>query len=199
MDESTYLSRAFSDQGVRLRLRKEPRAMMYERMVHNHKYANKMFRGNKRPFPYGAPDTPISNTSIRPNMGEYSSFGEDSSTPNKRFRADTEDRKEQYSDHSAVSGPGFSSSYTPSQYPARQPSISSAYTVAQYPTFGSIASTSASPYPFRPSITNTSSFFGDNLLQTSSAGALSGSIAPQPRYSEIMQSYSQISPFYPQP
>jgi hypothetical protein len=29
MDESTYLSRAFSDQGVRLRLRKEPRAMMY--------------------------------------------------------------------------------------------------------------------------------------------------------------------------
>ena len=28
MDESTYLSRAFSDQGVRLRLRKEPRAMM---------------------------------------------------------------------------------------------------------------------------------------------------------------------------
>jgi hypothetical protein len=31
MDESTYLSRAFSDQGVRLRLRKEPRAMMYVR------------------------------------------------------------------------------------------------------------------------------------------------------------------------
>ncbi|KAF2089540.1 hypothetical protein K490DRAFT_37519 [Saccharata proteae CBS 121410] len=28
MEESTYLSRAFSDQGVRLRLRKEPRAVM---------------------------------------------------------------------------------------------------------------------------------------------------------------------------
>ncbi|KAF2841847.1 hypothetical protein M501DRAFT_355104 [Patellaria atrata CBS 101060] len=28
LEESTYLSRAFSDQGVRLRLRKEPRAMM---------------------------------------------------------------------------------------------------------------------------------------------------------------------------
>ncbi|PVI00345.1 hypothetical protein DM02DRAFT_470293, partial [Periconia macrospinosa] len=28
MEESTYLSRAFSDQGVRLRLRKEPRALM---------------------------------------------------------------------------------------------------------------------------------------------------------------------------
>ncbi|KAF2706330.1 hypothetical protein K504DRAFT_386056 [Pleomassaria siparia CBS 279.74] len=29
MEESTYISRAFSDQGVRLRLRKEPRAIMY--------------------------------------------------------------------------------------------------------------------------------------------------------------------------
>jgi len=28
LEESTYLSRAFSDQGVRLRLRKEPRTMM---------------------------------------------------------------------------------------------------------------------------------------------------------------------------
>ena len=36
MEESTYLSRAFSDQGVRLRLRKEPRAMMYVQLeVHN--------------------------------------------------------------------------------------------------------------------------------------------------------------------
>ncbi|KAF2400740.1 hypothetical protein EJ06DRAFT_476405 [Trichodelitschia bisporula] len=30
LDESTYLSRAFSDQGVRLRLRKEPRAFKYD-------------------------------------------------------------------------------------------------------------------------------------------------------------------------
>ena len=29
LDESTVLSRAFSDQGVRLRLRKEPRGLMY--------------------------------------------------------------------------------------------------------------------------------------------------------------------------
>jgi hypothetical protein len=34
MDESTYLSRAFSDQGVRLRLRKEPRAMMGSVFLH---------------------------------------------------------------------------------------------------------------------------------------------------------------------
>lgn len=40
MEESTYLSRAFSDQGVRLRLRKEPRAMMYV------SYATFEFRNN---------------------------------------------------------------------------------------------------------------------------------------------------------
>ncbi|KAH8730934.1 velvet factor, partial [Phaeosphaeriaceae sp. PMI808] len=38
MEESTYLSRAFSDQGVRLRLRKEPRGMM----------------GGKRTYPYSS-------------------------------------------------------------------------------------------------------------------------------------------------
>ncbi|KAL6707743.1 hypothetical protein ACN47E_003864 [Coniothyrium glycines] len=35
MDESTYLSRAFSDQGVRLRLRKEPRGLMGNKRTFN--------------------------------------------------------------------------------------------------------------------------------------------------------------------
>jgi hypothetical protein len=40
MDESTYLSRAFSDQGVRLRLRKEPRAMMF---AYHHVYTEQPY------------------------------------------------------------------------------------------------------------------------------------------------------------
>lgn len=52
LEESTYLSRAFSDQGVRLRLRKEPRGMM----------------SNKRS--YSGEPAPIANTPIRPNV-EY--------------------------------------------------------------------------------------------------------------------------------
>lgn len=46
MEESTYLSRAFSDQGVRLRLRKEPRGLM----------------NNKRGYSYDQPET-----ALRPN------------------------------------------------------------------------------------------------------------------------------------
>jgi hypothetical protein len=49
MDESTYLSRMFSDQGVRLRLRKEPRGMM----------------GNKRSYP-GEDAPPVSNAPLAP-------------------------------------------------------------------------------------------------------------------------------------
>lgn len=55
LEESTYLSRAFSDQGVRLRLRKEPRGMM----------------GTKRS--YSGEQAPISNTPIRPNVDYPSS------------------------------------------------------------------------------------------------------------------------------
>lgn len=173
MEESTYLSRAFSDQGVRLRLRKEPRAMM----------------GNKRPFPYG-PDAPISNTPIRPNMQEYSSYGDESTSPNKRFRPDTEDRKEQYSDHTGATSSGFSSTYTTPQYPVRNSSLSSAFSMSQYPTFGGLTTGSTSPYQFRPSISNSSSFYNDSLLSTSSAGPVSAPMPPQQRYNELQPSYT---------
>ncbi|PSN60996.1 hypothetical protein BS50DRAFT_162188 [Corynespora cassiicola Philippines] len=96
MDESTYLSRAFSDQGVRLRLRKEPRAIMN--------------RGTKRAYPT-AVDTPI----IRPNMGYY-----DESPTAKRYRVDPEDQ----SDHSVVSGGGYSNSFSS---PSTNYPVSSSY------------------------------------------------------------------------
>ncbi|KAJ4360579.1 uncharacterized protein N0V89_001145 [Didymosphaeria variabile] len=93
LEESTYLSRAFSDQGVRLRLRKEPRA----------------FAGQKRTyFADGMPPSQ-SNAPGRASNSYY----EDESPQAKRYRADTEDRKESYVDHAAVSQSNFSSSYTP--------------------------------------------------------------------------------------
>lgn len=51
LEESTYLSRAFSDQGVRLRLRKEPRSTLHKRS-------------------YPVDQTPVSNAPLRPNV-EY--------------------------------------------------------------------------------------------------------------------------------
>ncbi|OAG11883.1 uncharacterized protein CC84DRAFT_1068987, partial [Paraphaeosphaeria sporulosa] len=71
LEESTYLSRAFSDQGVRLRLRKEPRA----------------FAGQKRS--YFADGMPPSQSNV-PGRSS-SSFYEDEAPPAKRYRADTED------------------------------------------------------------------------------------------------------------
>lgn len=95
LEESTYLSRAFSDQGVRLRLRKEPRA----------------FAGQKRSYfadgmPPSQPNAPGRSSS---------SFYEDEAPPAKRYRAETEDGKESYVDHAAAaaSQQSFSSAYTP--------------------------------------------------------------------------------------
>lgn len=51
LEESTYLSRAFSDQGVRLRLRKEPRSTLHKRS-------------------YPLDPAPVSNAALRPNV-EY--------------------------------------------------------------------------------------------------------------------------------
>lgn len=93
LEESTYLSRAFSDQGVRLRLRKEPRA----------------FAGQKRSyFADGMPPSQ-SNAPARSSGAYY----EDDSPQAKRYRADTEDRKEPYADHTVPTQASFSSSYTP--------------------------------------------------------------------------------------
>ncbi|KAF2465513.1 uncharacterized protein BDR25DRAFT_318374 [Lindgomyces ingoldianus] len=175
MDESTYLSRAFSDQGVRLRLRKEPRAMM----------------GNKRPYPYGV-DSATPNTPIRPSLQEYSPYGDDSQSPVKRFRADTEDRKEQYPDHS---GAAYPSSYPSSQYPVRQSSLTGLHSMAGYPTFGSLTTGTSSPYQFRTSIGAASSYLSDPLLQTSGPSTMTSHQRypemQQPQYSQMFSSYAQ--------
>jgi hypothetical protein len=75
--ESTVLSRSFSDQGVRLRLRKEPRGLS----------------GNKRKFDANEEK----EKPEPPNMtSEPSSSYEESSSPNKRFKEDTDDRKDSH-------------------------------------------------------------------------------------------------------
>lgn len=104
LDESTYLSRAFSDQGVRLRLRKEPRAMMGGG------------GGNKRGYPF-APDSQPTSAPIRPNTIHEFPYADDSYPPSKRYRQDTEEvKRDTYSDHGGVSSAPFTPSYSTSQY-----------------------------------------------------------------------------------
>jgi hypothetical protein len=173
MEESTYLSRAFSDQGVRLRLRKEPRAMI------------------KRPYPYGI-DAPASNAAIRPSMHDYASY-EDSSSSNKRHRVDDDDddeiKREPYTDHPGFSsGHSYTPGYTSSQYPVRHPSLPSAYgsMSAPYPPYSALSTGgTSSSYTFQPVNLKTGNYFGDSALPTSGTGFSSSSMAPESRYSNI--------------
>jgi hypothetical protein len=133
-------------------------------------------------------------------MNEYSY--EDTTSPNKRFRPDTEDvKRESYPEQPGVSGPGFTPSYSSSQYPVRQPSISGPYSMgAQYSTFGGMTTGSTSPYQFRPSISSAASnYFADNL-QTSGAGLSSSSMTSQQRYGmQPTQSYADLYSSFGQP
>ncbi|KAF2460676.1 velvet factor-domain-containing protein [Lineolata rhizophorae] len=81
LEESTYLSRAFSDQGVRLRLRKEPRAMMAGGT-------------HKRGYQYAlAPEADADSRPPPTNSGEDGYGNQNNQThgdyvPSKRFKAD---------------------------------------------------------------------------------------------------------------
>jgi len=95
MDESTYLSRAFSDQGVRLRLRKEPRGLM----------------GTKRGYPF--PDS--GDTPIRPALqSEHSSSYDSGISPNKRYKTEPNERKDSFPESANASVDAYQSRYNPS-------------------------------------------------------------------------------------
>lgn len=204
LDESTYLSRAFSDQGVRLRLRKEPRAMM----------------GNKRTYPYAAEQQHPASTPIRPSIHEYP-YPEESFSPNKRFRPNTEETKREsytdhnvittasfpsnyssshyasrfrqetedikrdsYPDHTTVSNPSFTSTYTPSQYGVRQPSLSNNYSLPQFGNYGSLGTGNNTAFSFRATLPN---YESPVLESTDNATTL------QPRFGDIQsQNYPTL-------
>ncbi|OCL00241.1 uncharacterized protein K441DRAFT_96890 [Cenococcum geophilum 1.58] len=176
MDESTYLSRAFSDQGVRLRLRKEPRAMM---------------GGTKRQFPYAVADSSVPNTPLaaRPNsnIDAYSYSDDLSQSPAKRHRPSGKpDRKDQYPGHSPS---GYQPSYSQPQYPARQPSFSGLSGMLHFnPNFTGLTTGSTPPFTFRPSLGGSSSFVTDSLSSTSAIGNLSS----QQRFQDFHQPFSNL-------
>lgn len=132
-------------------------------------------------------------------MHDYSSY-DDSSSPNKRFRSETEEvKRETYAEQPGVSATSFAPGYTSSQYPVRQPSISGAYSsMAPYSTFGALTTGSTSPYQFRPSIGNTTNYFTDSMLQTSGAGLNSSTMASQQRYTDMQQPFPQLYSSYGQ-
>jgi hypothetical protein len=127
-------------------------------------------------------------------MSEYPSYGKDPSSPNKRHRPDNEERKEQFPDSSNVSGPAFSSSYAASQYPVRRPSLSSGFSMPQYPAFANVTTGATSPYQFRPSIGNSSSYFPEPIQQTSGTNTIPGTI-PTQRYPDMQPQQQQQQPY----
>lgn len=106
MDESTYLSRAFSDQGVRLRLRKEPRHVMGSR---------KRSPPNQQSYepPAYQPPTPTNQPALvyQQTPGTYHQ-NYDQATSTKRQRVD-EDSSPRYSASHVHSSPS-------TQLPTRQ-------------------------------------------------------------------------------
>jgi hypothetical protein len=65
MSESTFLTRSFSDQGVRLRLRKEPRTLLKKRGPASDDYQPRQYNPRS------------SNTSTRPQQSRTQSFGQE--------------------------------------------------------------------------------------------------------------------------
>ena len=169
MEESTYLSRAFSDQGVRLRLRKEPRGVM----------------GNKRAYPFSEP---VANTPIRPNTaGEYSSSYEGAATPGKRYKAHPEDRKDSFPINPSVSASPYS----------RQPSLPTSYGMGSFSGLGSasyglVTAGTQPSYSVRSDITghNTNSLYSNQAFHTTN-GAVSNSLTHYTGYSRMYPPYDQ--------
>ncbi|KAF2657934.1 hypothetical protein K491DRAFT_714063 [Lophiostoma macrostomum CBS 122681] len=182
MDESTYLSRAFSDQGVRLRLRKEPRAMM----------------GNKRSYPYGAVDTPQTSTTIRPNTQTYSDYSPEEAPATKRYRPESNDaRRDTYSDPTTASGTSFASQYAPAQYSIGRSSIPPAYSLGSpYPNFGSLTTGSTAPYQFaRPlsGLPSNHATIPNIPSHHSSLGTFTSNHSPVPNYTSNQSPIPNIS------
>ncbi|KAF2136172.1 uncharacterized protein K452DRAFT_140420 [Aplosporella prunicola CBS 121167] len=83
MEESTYLSRAFSDQGVRLRLRKEPRTVMSG--------SKRSFYGeNQKPTPTQPPAGTVTSSTSQYQTSDYhhGTHTEDDARINKRPKPD---------------------------------------------------------------------------------------------------------------
>ncbi|EKG13462.1 Velvet factor [Macrophomina phaseolina MS6] len=116
MDESTYLSRAFSDQGVRLRLRKEPRHVMGGR--------KRSPPGQSYDQPQFQPPTPTNPTALAyPTSsavyhGGYSSHGDGS--PAKRQRVE-DDSSPRYSASHINSSPSTQLVNRQGNYPVQSP------------------------------------------------------------------------------
>ncbi len=175
MEESTYLSRAFSDQGVRLRLRKEPRGVM----------------GNKRAYPF---NENVSNPPIRPNTaGEYSqSYEATPTSPNKRFKAPHEERKDSFPTIPSVTA----SPYT------RQHSLPTSYGMGSFSGLGStsygMATAGTQPsYSVRPDITghNSNTLYSNQAFHAPNAAV---SVAASGAVSNSLPHYTAYSRMYPQ-
>ncbi|KAF1911223.1 velvet factor-domain-containing protein [Ampelomyces quisqualis] len=173
--ESTFLTRTFGDQGVRLRIRKEVRGVK---------------RGHSSALK--SPDD-----SMRPN----SSTSYDNSSPSqKRFKSEADDRKDSIREAPAVPMTVYSQNYasTPSvaNYPiARPTSISNSlsYSNDSMGLPSSYANNPAVGPSYRSSILSSASTYANTSFQNNPNGMLSGPATFSQGFGNMYTGYNQRS------
>jgi hypothetical protein len=182
MEESTYLSRQFSDQGVRLRLRKEPRGMM----------------GNKRGS-YSANTYESSDAPSRPNRAtkRSSSFDEDPS-PTKRYKNEDDDRKDSFPENATVSVPSYAPPYpaaptyqTPAYATHRLSSPVTYNSMGLQPSYTGMTAGIPSAYTSRSNVLNSPDVFTNPAFHTTTNSVLPGSFSHPGGYGGIYSTYNQ--------
>ncbi|ORY08529.1 velvet factor-domain-containing protein [Clohesyomyces aquaticus] len=116
MEESTYLSRAFSDQGVRLRLRKEPRSMMGTKRGYSYPHGP-----GGMPMESAASDGPHEPRAIlTPSSRRYTPYSMEPSTPNLPLRSGLNDPLRPTLQDHVRPAPGDYAGYGETQSPAKR-------------------------------------------------------------------------------
>jgi hypothetical protein len=163
MSESTFLTRTFSDQGVRLRLRKEPRALLKKRGPSTDDYRPRQYRNNHiRQQSQGGKERPEPEVQDTARQTQGAEAPESMQLPIHTHQYDPRPpMRSEYTHHSAVSLSGSYSDEGPNKRPrtgSEQSFHSHPLDSPQYPGSGRMFNDSPQyTNPFGPS--GTPSFF----------------------------------------
>ncbi|KAF2867018.1 velvet factor-domain-containing protein [Massariosphaeria phaeospora] len=171
MSESSSLSRAFCDQGVRMRLRKDT-------------------KNGKRAYA-SIEQSPSNAPNIMPNPQQQYPYANEMSPPSKRPHSEIEDRKEHFTDHSVASAPSYSPPYVSPDYPRMPYGLGQTYYQPQV---------SASQAPSYAARASAATYYANPMQPATIDGRMPSLMSLQQRFNEIQQpSLSQQSFSYPLP
>ncbi|KAG4442650.1 hypothetical protein IFR05_001835 [Cadophora sp. M221] len=215
MSESTFLTRSFSDQGVRLRLRKEPRTLLRKRGPAHDDYEPRHYRqGNRQPSTGGdRQSVPASEPQERPRR-DTNDQGEYSEAQASWVQRPALNRH--YSQHSAVSFQDSASNSYDDYQSAKRPRTGSdqsqsssafgqvhpspldttafpsrPYPESQQPSYSQYASTQPAAYGYAytqsPQSANSSrpNFFSDRTGSTGTSSPFDPNLARSPQDSQF--------------